>query len=85
LPGPRAEFFFAPTHVKSRSSELGAKEFMVRMGTAFFEFRHFADNWLRVEHSYGTAAVTKTYQSVLAGTADPATGQVISMWPEAAD
>jgi len=85
LPGPRAEFFFAPTHVKSRSSELGAKEFMVRMGTAFFEFRHFADNWLRVEHSYGAAAVTKTYQSVLAGTADPATGQVISMWPEAAD
>ena len=86
LPGPQAEFFFAPTHVKTRGSELGAKEFMMRMGTAFVGFRHFADNWLRVERSYGPVAVNKTYQSVLAGKADPATGQIISMWPdEAAD
>lgn len=82
LPGPRAEFFFAPTHVKSRGSELGAKEFMMRMGTAFVGFRDFADNWLGVKRSYGPQATTETYQSVLSGKADPASGQIISLWPE---
>jgi len=83
LPGARPEFFFAPTHVKSRSSELGGRELMMRMGTTYVGFRNFADNWLRVERNHGPEAVASTYQSVLAGKADPASGQIISMWPEA--
>lgn len=81
LPGARPEFFFAPTHVKTRSEELGAREFMTRQGMAYVEFRQFADSWLRVEQSYGADAVGSIYQAVLAGKADPASGQVISMWP----
>ena len=82
LPGPRAEFFFAPTHVKTRGSELGAKEFMFRMGTAFVGFRDFANSWLSVKRSCGIEAVTETYQAVLGGKTDPASGQIISLWPE---
>ncbi len=82
LPGARPEFFFAPSHVKSRSEELGARELMTRMGTAYVGFRQFADSWLKVERNYGPEAVTRTYQAVLAGKADPASGQIISMWPE---
>ena len=82
LPGARPEFFFAPTHVKSRSAELGAKELMTRMGVDYVQFRRFADTWLRVEHSYGAEAVTGTYRAVLAGKADPASGQIVSLAPE---
>lgn len=79
LPGPEARFFFAPTHIAARAEELGRKPFMVRLGGAYAEFREYADTWLRIEHSHGAAALEATYRSVLAGSADPATGQVVSL------
>lgn len=82
LPGPKPEFFFAPTHVKTRSAELGVKEFMMGLGVAYAEFRKFADGWLKVEHSYGAEAITATYQAVLTGKSDPASGQIVSLWTE---
>ena len=82
LPGARPEFFFAPSHVKTRSAELGTGEFMARMGAAYVEFRRFSDSWLKVEYSYGSEAVTDIYRTVLAGKTDPSTGQVISLWSE---
>jgi len=82
LPGARPEFFFAPSHVKTRSAELGAQEFMSRIGVAYVEFRNFSDGWLKVERSYGPEATIDVYQAVLAGKTDPASGQVISLWPE---
>ncbi len=82
LPGARPEFFFAPSHVKIRSAELGTKEFMSRLGVAYVDFRRFSDGWLKIEHSYGPEAVIRTYQAVLAGNTDPASGQVVSLWPE---
>ncbi len=85
LPGARPEFFFAPTHVKRRSEELGTRELMKRLGMAFMAFRKFSDGWLQVERSYGAEAATSTYQAVLAGKADPSSGQVISMWTESDD
>ena len=84
LPGARPEFFFAPTHVKQRSDDIGRKELMQRMGAAYAGFRGFADGWLSVQHSYGPEAATRTYLSVLSGKTDPASGQIISLWPEAA-
>jgi hypothetical protein len=56
-------------------------ELMTRLGTAYVGFRQFCDNWLRVERSYGPDAVGRIYQQVLAGKTDPASGQVISLWP----
>ncbi len=85
LPGAQPEFFFAPTHVKARSADLGAKEFMIRLGTAYAQFRTFADEWLRVEHNYGAEAVANTYQAVLNGKSDPVSGQIVSMWPTRQD
>ena len=82
LPGARPEFFFAPSHVKTRSRALGAGEFMMRQGAAYGTFRKLADDWLRVERSFGAEAVTGIYQSVLTGKADPASGQIISMWDD---
>lgn len=81
LPGARPEFFFAPTHVKSRSEELGASELMMRMGAAYAVFRKFSDSWLKIEHNDGAEALSGAYQAVLTGKCDPASGQIISMWP----
>ncbi len=85
LPGARPEFFFAPSHVKSRSAELGAQAFMSRLGTAYVGFRRFSDGWLKIERRFGTEAAIDAYRAVLAGTTDPASGQVISLWPVGED
>jgi hypothetical protein len=82
LPGPAPEFFFAPGYIQTRSKEIGAAEFMVRLGTAYVGFRQFCDAWLRVEFSLGSEAAADTYQRVLAGKSDPASGQIISLRQE---
>lgn len=83
LPGARPEFFFAPSHVKTRSAELGATEFMSRLGVAYVEFRKSSDDWLKIDRSFGAEAAIDIYHAVLAGKTDPAHGQVVSLWPEA--
>ncbi|MEP5569595.1 MAG: DUF2855 family protein [Halioglobus sp.] len=80
LPGATPEFFFAPGHLQTRSKELGGAEFMMRLGGAYVGFRQFCDSWLRVERSRGVDGATAVYQQVLAGKADPASGQIISLW-----
>jgi NADPH:quinone reductase-like Zn-dependent oxidoreductase len=82
LPGAKPAFFFAPDHIKARSEELGAAEFMGMLGVAFSGFRIFCDSWMQVERRYGPEAVIETYQSVLTGKADPVAGQIVSLWPE---
>lgn len=82
LPGAKPEFFFAPTHVRTRSAEMGAEKFMQGIGISFAAFREYTDDWLRIEHSYGAEAVERVYQEILSGKADPASGQIISIWPK---
>ncbi len=82
LPGAEPEFFFAPGHLQSRSAELGGAQLMMQLGMAYVGFRQFCDNWLRIERSYGPAALEAAYQKVLGGSADPAAGQIVSMAPE---
>lgn len=79
LPGATPEFFFAPAHLQTRSKELGSAEFMMRMGGAYVGFRQYCDSWMKVEQATGPEAVEQAYQKVLAGRADPAVGQVISL------
>lgn len=80
LPGATPEFFFAPGHLQTRSKELGGAEFMMRLGGAYVGFRQFCDSWLQVERSYGVDSAAAVYQQVLAGKANPASGQIISLW-----
>jgi hypothetical protein len=82
LPGAKPVFFFAPTHRETRSEALGMETFTKLMWSSFSGFREFCDRWMTVERSYGANAVTATYQSVLAGKVDPASGQIVSMWDD---
>jgi len=79
LPGATPEFFFAPGHVQTRSEELGVTELMRRLVGDYLGFRQFSDGWLKIEHNRGPEAVEQTYQAILAGRTDPASGQIISM------
>ena len=81
LPGARPEFFFAPTHVKERSKEIGGAELMAQFGKAYAGFRASSDAWLSIERTFGADNVDRVYQSVLAGTSNPSSGQIVSMWP----
>ena len=81
LPGARPEFFFAPSHVRTRSAEIGAGALMKRLGAAYVEFRQFCDGWLAIERHHGPDATALAYQEVLAGRTDPASGQIVSLWP----
>lgn len=79
LPGAKPVFFFAPSHREARSAELGMEAFTRQMWNAFADFRQFCDSWMTVEQSCGPDAVTQTYQSILAGKANPACGQIVSI------
>ena len=81
LPGATPEFFFAPSHIQTRSAELGAMQLMMNMGAEYVAFRAASDNWLTLERGFGIEAVEQTYQAVLAGKADARSGQIVSMWP----
>ncbi len=85
LPGARPEFFFAPSHVRSRSEELGGRELMKLMGVDYAGFRQFCDGWLLIERNHGPEGLAAAYQAVLAGRSNPATGQVVSLWPAGGD
>jgi NADPH:quinone reductase-like Zn-dependent oxidoreductase len=79
LPGATPEFFFAPAHLQARSRELGSEAFAMSLGAAYVGFRQYCDSWMTVEQATGHAAVEQAYQKVLAGRADPAVGQIISI------
>ena len=53
---------------------------MVSMGGDFAGFRADSENWLTVEYSRGAEAAEATYQAVLTGKTNPASGQIVSMW-----
>jgi hypothetical protein len=80
LPGATPEFFFAPGHIQSRSAELGAEKLMMSLGTGFVDFRAASAKWLGIDYSDGATDLEATYQLVLAGSADPARGHIVSMW-----
>jgi len=79
LPGAKPIFFFAPSHRETRGAELGMAVLTAQMWSAFARFRQFCDSWMTVQRSSGADAVTQAYQLVLAGKADPASGQIVSM------
>ncbi len=82
LPGAKPEFFFAPSHIQTRSAELGAAQLMEKLGAAYVQFRSDSDAWLTLQHSFGPASVAKTYRAVLAGKTAADSGQIVSMWAQ---
>jgi len=78
LPGPRPAFFFAPDHVRTRSSKWGREGLDSRVADAWKPFVEWSTGWLDVVRGQGGNAVQAAYLELLDGRADPAVGHVLS-------
>jgi hypothetical protein len=80
LPGPRPAFFFAPTQVKKRLQDWGARGYQERTATALWQFVEASHPWLTVVRSHGADAAASIWCEVHAGRVNPGTGHVVSIW-----
>jgi hypothetical protein len=79
LPGPKPEFFFAPSYAQQRLADWGRDGFQARLGAAWDSFIG-TTGWLRVTETSGPEAVRARYLAALQGGFYPATGDMLSMW-----
>ena len=77
-PGPKPQFFFAPSQISKRSKEWGRAELNIRLETALNTFIEGSKAWLRIEHSRGADAVSETYSQLVAGRMPPEIGNILS-------
>jgi hypothetical protein len=79
LPGPRPEFFFAPTHLAARLAEWGPGEFERRLGESWNGFVGFARDRLTFVEGKGADEVARQWRRMAEGDVDPAEGLMLSM------
>ncbi len=77
--GPTPEFFFAPTQVEKRSSELGADAFRSMVGAGVGGLIMASSEWLTIQHSQGPEAALDVYHEVRRGGTSPAVGRIVSL------
>jgi hypothetical protein len=80
LPGPKPAFFFAPTQVKKRIQDWGARGYQERVAAALHGFVDWSREWMQVEPSNGVEAAAATWREVHAGRVAPNAGHVVSLW-----
>jgi hypothetical protein len=80
LPGPAPSFFFAPDQIRKRAGDWGAAGYEERLAAAWKRAVAWSDGWLQIDRSAGPDAVEAAYRDVLAGSASPSAGHVLSMW-----
>ena len=77
-PGPKPQFFFAPSQISKRSKEWGREELNNRLETALNTFIEGSKQWLRIEHLHSTDSVSDTYSQLVAGKMSPEIGNILS-------
>jgi len=78
IPGPKPQFFFAPSQLSKRGKEWGREELNNRLETALNTFIEGSKQWLRIEHARGADAVSNTYAQLVAGNMPPEIGNILS-------
>ncbi len=79
LPGPKPEFFFAPTRIQKRSQDWGARALQQRMGEDWRAFALDSRRWLEISVGSGREAVEAAYGETLAGAARPDRGLILRL------
>ena len=77
-PGPKPQFFFAPSQISKRSKEWGREELNNRLETALTTFIEGSKQWLRIEHLHGTEVASDIYSQLVAGKMLPEVGNILS-------
>lgn len=80
LTGPKPVFFFAPTQVKKRVQDWGARAYQERVAASLNRFVGWSGEWLTVAHASGADAAAATWCEVHAGRVEPDVGYVVSLW-----
>jgi hypothetical protein len=80
LPGPKPAFFFAPTQVKKRVQDWGARGYQQRIAAALQGFVASSRRWLHVRHPRGAEAAAATWREVHGGKTPADVGYVVSLW-----
>jgi len=80
LPGPKPEFFFAPSQVSQRMRDWGPEGYRQRVAEALRRCVDASRGWLEVSRSYGPAAAQQTWLAVLGGQVPPSIGRIASLW-----
>jgi hypothetical protein len=80
LPGPKPEFFFAPTQVKKRVQEWGLAGYQARVGEGLREFVDYSRAWLAVERVTGGEAAEAAWREAHAGRTAPDRGCIVTLW-----
>jgi hypothetical protein len=80
LPGPKPEFFFAPTQIQKRVQDWGPAGFEQRLAEGWARFRSFTADWLEIRRGSGTDALDGVWQATLAGETDPKIGNILSLF-----
>ncbi|MEY4025303.1 MAG: hypothetical protein RL438_816 [Actinomycetota bacterium] len=79
IPGPKPQFFFAPSQISKRSKEWGREELNNRLETALSTFIEGSKQWLRIEHLHGAEAASDIYSQLVAGKMSPEVGNILSL------
>ncbi len=77
MPGPKQEFFFAPTRIQVRAKDWGMAELQQRLATEWIAFLPLADESLTVQHVDGLERGIDVYLEVLSGRTSPSVAHVI--------
>ena len=78
MPGPKPQFFFAPSQISKRSKEWGRAELNNRLDSALNTFIEGSKQWLRIVHLHGEDSVSDTYSQLVAGEMSPEIGNTLS-------
>ena len=76
LPGPKPQFFFAPSQIALRSKQWGKDGLDARVGEAWREFARWGGSWLRFQDTTGADAVKSLYDQMVVGSVDPRVGHL---------
>jgi Protein of unknown function (DUF2855) len=79
LPGVAPTIFSSLEHIRHRNKEWGAASFERRFDAASRAFLPATEDWLRLVHGRGRAAVGQVYEALLNGRAKPDEGHILSV------
>ncbi len=79
LPGPKRQFFFAPTQIAKRTKDWGPGGIETRFAQAWRDFLASVATWMRVVHGKGAKDVEAVYLDMLDGRVSPEEGHILSL------
>lgn len=78
LPGPKPEFFFAPTHAQDRLKAWGPEEFGRRYGGAWIDFAKRGQSLFTEQVLEGGEGCLKAYKDLISGHFDAAAAMTVN-------